>query len=240
MLGAALGYIIGALNHAFVGAGSTTTFALAGMGAFFCGVARVPITAIVIVFEMTQDFNLVLPLMISAIVAYIVSEEIYSGSVYDRMLEIVGINLKDAEKGHRQTLSGVTARDIMQEDLQTLTPEMTVKEVLDVFATSRHRAFPVVSGDSLAGILSQADLIDAARREVKSDVPVSELMSQDPITVEPDEALDRIVEVLTQHGVSALPVVQGHKLVGLITRSDVIRAEVALLQPKSEDAGEVK
>jgi CIC family chloride channel protein len=58
------------------------------MGAFFCGVARVPITATVIVFEITRDFNLLLPLLMTTMVAYTVGEKIYAGSVYDRLLEL--------------------------------------------------------------------------------------------------------------------------------------------------------
>lgn len=58
------------------------------MGAFFSGVARVPITATVIVFEITRDFNLLLPLLMTTMVAYTVGEKIYAGSVYDRLLEL--------------------------------------------------------------------------------------------------------------------------------------------------------
>jgi chloride channel protein, CIC family len=63
-------------------------FALAGMGAFFTGVARVPITATVIVFEITRDFSLLLPLLITTMVAYMVGERIQAGSVYDRLCEL--------------------------------------------------------------------------------------------------------------------------------------------------------
>jgi CIC family chloride channel protein len=230
MLGAALGYMVGSVSHAFLGAGSISTFALAGMGAFFCGVARVPVTAIVIVFEMTRDFNLVLPLMISAIIAYLVSEEIYAGSVYDRMLELVGISLKDAEKSNKKALGTITAADIMQTELVTLSPDMTISAVLDTFTSSPHRAFPVVSGDSLLGVVSQFDLISAASRQMSPTVPVRDLMTQDPLTVDPEEPLDKIVEMLSRHEIGALPVLRQQKLVGLITRSDIIRAEMALLQ----------
>lgn len=89
-IGAALGYFLGAfeLGPASRWEHVPDLFALAGMGAFFTGVARVPITATVIVFEITRDFSLLLPLLITTMVAYMVGERIQAGSVYDRLCEL--------------------------------------------------------------------------------------------------------------------------------------------------------
>lgn len=89
-IGAATGYLLGAteLGEWASASNAPDLFALAGMGAFFSGVARVPITATVIVFEITRDFNLLLPLLMTTMVAYTVGEKIYAGSVYDRLLEL--------------------------------------------------------------------------------------------------------------------------------------------------------
>ncbi|MBX9947518.1 MAG: ClC family H(+)/Cl(-) exchange transporter [Candidatus Obscuribacterales bacterium] len=89
-IGAATGYLLGAteLGEWASASNAPDLFALAGMGAFFSGVARVPITATVIVFEITRDFNLLLPLLMTTMVAYTVGEKIYSGSVYDRLLDL--------------------------------------------------------------------------------------------------------------------------------------------------------
>ena len=95
VLGSALGYLVGTAEVAFLGSESVHTFALAGMGAFFTAVVRVPITAIVIVFEMTADFNLVLPLMITSAVAYLVAETVSRGSIYEHLLEASGIHLQE-------------------------------------------------------------------------------------------------------------------------------------------------
>lgn len=89
-IGAATGYLLGAteLGEWASASNAPDLFALAGMGAFFSGVARVPITATVIVFEITRDFNLLLPLLMTTMVAYTVGEKIYAGSVYDRLLDL--------------------------------------------------------------------------------------------------------------------------------------------------------
>ncbi|HEY9805530.1 MAG TPA: ClC family H(+)/Cl(-) exchange transporter, partial [Candidatus Obscuribacterales bacterium] len=97
ILGSALGYLVSLCAEAVqvalgvppdlaIAIGSPTTYALTGMGAFFSAVTRGPITAIVIVFEMTTDFNLVLPLMMGSVVAYLVAEAIASGSIYKKLL----------------------------------------------------------------------------------------------------------------------------------------------------------
>lgn len=95
-IGAATGYLLGAteLGEWASASNAPDLFALAGMGAFFSGVARVPITATVIVFEITRDFNLLLPLLMTTMVAYTVGEKIYSGSVYDRLLDLSDISQK--------------------------------------------------------------------------------------------------------------------------------------------------
>lgn len=89
-IGAAVGYLLGATELGEMASASNAPdlFALAGMGAFFSAVARVPITATVIVFEITRDFNLLLPLLMTTMVAYTVGEKIYSGSLYDKLLEL--------------------------------------------------------------------------------------------------------------------------------------------------------
>lgn len=89
-IGAAIGYLLGAteLGEWASASNAPDLFALAGMGAFFSAVARVPITATVIVFEITRDFNLLLPLLMTTMVAYAVGEKIYTGSLYDRLLDL--------------------------------------------------------------------------------------------------------------------------------------------------------
>ena len=108
-IGAATGYLVGLAEQGLFPQtqGCAATLALAGMGAFFTGVGRVPITATVIVFEITTDFNLLLPLMISSITAFIVGEKLSPGSVYDRLLDQQGIHLKDKHLDIEATHSDV-------------------------------------------------------------------------------------------------------------------------------------
>ncbi len=224
IMGSALGHIVGIIQADWLGVGLPVTYALAGMGAFFCAVSRAPITAVVIVFEITADFKLVLPLMICSVVAYLVAEKVDSGSLYDRLLEFNGIQLTK-EKPAVDALSDLYAANVMQRQVETLSSVLTFDEVMQAFSRSTHRGFPVVDDGKLVGIISQTDLANAKNRNISGNSLLKEFMTPQPITVEANDTLSEVLYRLTQYNLSRLPVVEGRHLVGIITRSDIIRVE---------------
>lgn len=236
ILGAALGYLVGAWQHHFLGLGLATTYARVGMGAFFGAVARVPITAIVLVFEMTADFNLVLPLMISSVAAWAVGEGIDARSLYDRLLEWKGIHLEKKPKADG-LWAELTAADIMQPRVETLSSQMNLDEVLQAFSRSSHHCFPIVEEGKLVGILTQKDLANLAQQRLNSDVTIREIMTPNPISVRPIDMLAQVLYLLNRYRLSSLPVTEGRRLVGIITRSDIIRAEADYLHNEARQVG---
>lgn len=234
ILGSALGYLVSTAAQNIqgmgiplgveFGEGLVTTLALTGMGAFFSAVTRGPITAIVIVFEMTTNFNLVLPLMIGSVTAYLVAETTYSGSIYKHLLASNGIHLKP-ETAIDTRLSGLTAADIMQRRVKTVSSQMTLDEAMQAFARSHHRGFPVVDDGKLVGIITQADLTRITDRQLAGGQPLSLIMTPNPVTVSPTDPLTQVLYVLNRFKVSRLPVLDRRKLLGIITRADIIRAE---------------
>ncbi len=235
VLGSALGYLtsyaaqnVQTIAHiplgVELGQGFITTSALTGMGAFFSAVTRGPITAIVIVFEMTTDFNLVLPLMIGSVTAYLVAEGIHGGSIYQHLLAWNGIELQPNSEIDTR-LSGLTAKDLMQERVETLPSEMRLGEAMQTFARSHHRGFPVVEDGKLIGIVTQTDLSFIAERQLAHDQALRTIMTPNPVTVDPDDPLSQVLYLLNRYNISRLPVVDRRKLVGIITRADIIRAE---------------
>lgn len=236
LLGAALGHLVGYGAQWLellvgiplgvpAGVSSPNTYALAGMGAFFSAVTRGPITAIVIVFEITTDFNLVLPLMIGSVVAYLISERVGSGSLYTRLLRFNGIHLeKDQTDSDRW--QELTAADLMQPRVETLSSQMTLDEAMQAFSRSHHRGFPVVDAGKLVGIITQSDLADPSRRpSEQQDVTLADIMTPQPVTVSPTDPLSQVLYLLNRFKLSRLPVTEGYRLVGIITRADIIRAE---------------
>jgi CIC family chloride channel protein len=232
VLGAALGYLVGIGEHEVLGLSSATTYSRVGMAAFFCAVARTPITAVIIVFEMTTDFNLVLPLMIVSVTSYLVAELIDEGSLYDRLLAFKGIHLSK-ETIAQDPWTELTALDVMQPKVEMLSSRMRLEEALQAFSQSSHRTFPVVENSKLVGILTQKDIANLSARGLNSDDLVSRLMTPDPIRIEPDDTLAYVLHLLDRHSISSLPVVEGRRLVGIITRSDIIRVEAAYLDHES-------
>jgi CIC family chloride channel protein len=228
ILGAALGHLIGMLETSFF-AGEPVTYALAGMGAFFSAVAKVPVTAIVIVFEITTNFNLVLPLMISAVTAYLVSERFAPGSLYTHLLELKGIHLK-TEATQDGLWAKLTAADVMQTNVETLNRTITLDEAIQTFSRSHHRGFPVVDNGKLIGIVTLTDLDKVAQRQLPGDAPLEAIMTPRPIAVTPSDTLSQVLYLLSRYKLSRLPVVERRKLVGIITRSDILRVEADKLK----------
>ncbi len=216
--------LVGLPPEAQLQIGSPTTYALAGMGAFFSAVARGPITAIVIVFEMTRDFNLVLPLMIGSVIAYLFAETVSHGSIYSNILDWSGIQLNHKAPIDGQ-LASLTAGTIMQRRVETMTSLMTIAEAKQAFAQSHHRGFPVVDGGKLVGIITQTDLSKPAHQHLSTGTPLSAIMTPDPVTVVPTDSLSHVLYLLNRYQISRLPVTEGRRLVGIITRADIIRAE---------------
>ncbi|HBL10675.1 MAG TPA: chloride channel protein [Cyanobacteria bacterium UBA11162] len=243
VLGSALGYLVGVSEFNILHLASPKTYALAGMGAFFSAVSKVPVTAIVIVFEITADFNLVLPLMITCVVSYMVADRFAKGSLYQRLLEWNGYSspTQNLEKG---SLAGLTASDLMQRRVETLSQDMTLDEALQAISRSSHQGFPVIDGAELVGIVSHSDITNATQGKgnppscpLPGTMPLSEIMTPHPVSVHLKAGLADILYLLNRYQLSRLPVTEGRKLVGIITRSDIIRAELEQLDSKVGEAG---
>lgn len=237
VMGSALGYLFGSFHSLFSDLGSVHSYAFAGMGAFFTGVARIPVTAIVIVFEITTDFYLVLPLMIACMAAYIVGEGIFKGSIYQHLLQASGISLKD-DPVDRELLTGLTAADVMQSQVETLNSNLSAQEVLKAMSRSHHRGFPVIEKGKLVGIVTQSDL---AKQQSNAEwVMLKDIMTPQPITVRADASLSDVLYLLNNYQLSRLPVTEGRKLIGIITRTDIIRAEVDKLSGKAPNSWQLE
>ncbi|EHC19556.1 chloride channel protein [Fischerella thermalis] len=236
ILGSCLGYIVGIVEFQLLGLASPTTYALAGMGAFFSAVSKVPITAIVIVFEMTTDFNLVLPLMIGSVTSYLVADKLMTGSLYTKLLHLSGINLENVPPVEG-AFTKLTAKDVMQRRVETLDAEMSVEEVVQAFSRSHHRGFPVVEQGKLVGIVTQTDLLKIRDRNLAKDTPLREIMTPQPVTVTPTHNLSNVLYLLDRHQISRLPVVEGQRIIGIITRADIIRAEADSLNCHTREHG---
>ncbi|BDZ71079.1 CBS domain-containing protein [Methanobacterium petrolearium] len=119
-------------------------------------------------------------------------------------------------------LEGVKVEDMMTREVKTVKMETTVEEMLKIMLENKHMGYPVVDGQNLSGIITFHDISHAKQGEENKSI--TEFMSRDLVTVSPSELLIDAMAKLKQTGVGRLPVVENGQLVGIISRTDIMRA----------------
>jgi CIC family chloride channel protein len=223
-VGACLGGAFGALVHHLFPASTATygAYALVGMAAVFSGAGRATLTSIIILFEMTRDYRVILPLMFACVVADLVAWILHPDSIYTAKLSRRGVRVvQDMEV---DLLSRMYVKDVMERGVETVEETATVREAHDKALDSERRALPVVNArQELVGIITQTDLGRAVEAD-ETDQPVSAYATRDVITTYPEETLAEAVIKFSE--ANQIPVVERwnrRSLVGLLTRKDLLK-----------------
>ncbi len=226
MLGGAMGHLFGQWWPTM--AISPGAFALVGMAAVFSAIARSPLTAMLIVFEMSNDYEMILPLMAAVVTASALAGWLHPESIYTLKLASRGVRLVDGRD--MDIMQGVKVREVMRRRPVTIHSDASLPELMALFQETNLLGFPVVGdGNRLAGIITLQDIHRAQsapdfdlRRLRVADLAVSE-----PITVFPDEPIWVAIQKMSPRDLARLPVVSrddARSLVGVISRSDILRA----------------
>ncbi|MGE5707016.1 MAG: chloride channel protein [Bacteroidota bacterium] len=220
VLGAVLGAGVGQVSNLFTGGDATAiaSFAFVGMGALFTAIARTPITAIVIVPELTGNYHQVLPLMLACMTAHAVATLLKEGSIYDALLAREGTFLSEGTLP--EELGILTVDDVMTQAVECLDASQPIADARRRFLESGHGGFPVCEGDRLVGILTRSDLLG-----VPADASLTSAMTSSPIVVSREAPLGRAWELFSEHEVGRLVVVDAADAthpVGILTRSDLL------------------
>ncbi|MFH1437919.1 MAG: chloride channel protein [Pseudomonadota bacterium] len=197
-------------------------YALVGMAAVFAGATRATLTAIIMLFEMTMDYDIILPLMFSCVVADLITWKLQKETIYTKKIARRGtyipadmqVNILDVK----------IAADIMARDIITVTPDMTVSEYEKSIKPSGHHGFPVVSDGELIGIVSDHD-ITACKEIGETDFTIMNLMQDKIVTAYPSSSLQSVFKSMLNLNISHVPVVDfknPKKLVGFITKRDIL------------------
>jgi CIC family chloride channel protein len=214
---------------------SPGAFGLVGMAATFAAVARAPLTSILIVFEITGDYGLVLPLMVTTAIATILAGRVRPESAYTAPLARMGIHPTQIDI--TDILDTVTVGETMRGDPPAVDPNDSLGHVQGLMQRRRLRAVPVVSDGRLVGILTERDV---ARSGGASDqVLARDAMTPSPITVTPTTPVSDALERMAALGVGRLPVVEDNdpdRLVGLFERDGVVGAYHRALGARSRAA----
>jgi CIC family chloride channel protein len=207
-------------------------YALVGMGTVFAGAARAPLTAILILFEMTRNYSLILPLMISVVLAGVIASHFQKESIYTLKLTRRGTHLYE---GHDLgILSTLKAKDVMITNIQTVPYDYTIRQFNELFATSTHHAYPVLQDGKLFGIFTLNDF--ERHKNASQDTKISEICTRRMVTTFEDDDLKTVLSKLMPRDVSMIMVVERDdplKLVGALTRTNLFDAYRIALRQKS-------
>jgi CIC family chloride channel protein len=200
-------------------------------------------TAILILFEMTQGYEMILPLMTGVVVAGVVAQLMMKDSIYTLKLKRRGLDI-EAKRPH-SVLDYVVAGQVMSKKFDVVGPDLSIQDLLKMFKKSKQFAFPVLDSEgkllSITTFQEVSQVIDLAEMGKVRDLPQSEL-----ITCYPDQTLSEVMKLVAGRDVSYVPVIDPNvpgKIVGVLSRHDMMRAisKVTLDQAqKVEGLGDVR
>ncbi len=225
-LGAMLGGAVGTVAHnVFPGHVATAgAYALVGMGTAFAGIVRAPMTSVVMIFETTRDYAVIVPLMISNLVSFFISSRLQPQPIYEVLASQDGIHLPTAESrdssGQRRVIHA------MRPPNEILKAEMTTQEAFEKVSASALRAWPVTDQRGVIGIVTLAALKKAAADGLSNTKLIDLIERREFPHLHADHSLTVALERMGAAGVDALPVVSRadvHKLEGIVAVQDVLK-----------------
>ena len=226
-IGAMLGTAFGSTIHGVFPTltASAETYSVVGMGAVAGAVMQAPLTNILMLFELTNDYTLILPIMVSCIASSYTYQRFTKHSIYVQYLLNKGINIRHGREV--SIMNSIKVRDVMNTEFTTIAQEMPFRKILETISYSKNFYFPVLDnkGD-MTGILSFSDIREMMFEEQLGDLLVAgELATHKVLALTPEQNLNEAMELFTQLDVDQLPVVRHDdkvKVIGMITRGDVM------------------
>jgi CIC family chloride channel protein len=236
-LGAMLGGIVGTVAQHFLPAyvASPGAYALVGMGTAFAGIVRAPMTSVVMIFETTRDYSVIVPLMISNLVSFFISSKFQREPIYGVLARQDGIHLPSA---HSRSLEGQRqVFQCMKPAKETLSAQLTLQQASEIDRQSVSRAWPVLDDYGVIGVLNSSTL-QKALADGPPTRPIRDILEPGSFPhVHADQPLPLALERMGATQLDLLPVVSRaniHKLEGVITLQDILDA-YRLPPPKSDE-----
>lgn len=202
-------------------------YALVGMGAFLSAVTHAPLTAIFLLFEITHDYRIILPIMFASVVGTMIARALKHESMDTETLSRDGINLHAGKEIN--ILRSIQVWEVMGKEMTLIQEDMPFDEIVRVATSSQILYFPVVNQKGkMTGILSFQDIKESLfDEELKKFIVAKDIAYANVIKVTPDENLDSVMEKFGLIDIEVLPVVDRsdpQKILGMVTRGNVITA----------------
>lgn len=236
-LGSVLGGSFGKLVHQWMPniTASSGAYALVGMAAVFAGAARAPITAVIILFEMTSDYKIILPLMFATAVSTLLSARLSKESIYTVKLKRRGVDIDASQDINLMRSIQISEAMTAASDLTTVRLNTSLEELATLFQTTHYQGFAVLDErNDLVGIVALSDL-ERALTQNQGAGTVGDICSRHLITAYPDEALEDVIAKIGSRDVGRIPVVDRAdpgRLLGMAYRADIIGAYTLALMDK--------
>ena len=226
-MGAMLGAFFGSVVNYFFPAitASPGAYALVAMGGLVAGTTRAPITAIIIVFELTNDYNIILPLMIVCIISTILSSKLSRESIYTLKLLLRNISIK--EGADINVMESIFSKNVFDTKFDYLSVTDNFSQVVNKMIRGRGPVFPVLDGvGNIFGILSINDIKEYLfeKESLQNLLIAGDICNGDFELTTPNENCQSVVDKLRSHDLEGLPVVDNpgsKKVIGMIWLKDI-------------------
>jgi CBS domain-containing protein len=220
LISSAFGSVVGAgLNDVLPGPEvALGAFAVVAMAATFGAATRATFTSIVFVFELTRDYEVILPLMLATVIADLVYSAVNEDSLMTEKLRRRGLRI--GRHYGVDPFTTATVAEIMTTAVDTVDATATVGDARRRFAAGGHGAYPIVADGRVVGIVTRGDVL---REGCDDDSPLLDHASTDVVSVSSTDSAQTVLHVMLDETVEHVPVVDGSRLVGICTRTDLLK-----------------
>ncbi len=225
-MGAMAGSFIGSIFHKYFPSSisSPGAFSLVGMGAVVAAATHAPITAIIIIFELTGDYKIILPLMLSSIIASFLAVGIHKESIYTMKLKRRGILFSGGREVN--ILRSLFVKDFISQDYQMFLNTEHVGNIIDQAIGGKHHSFQIVNADK--NYVGYFSLNQLKKLVLQKDILDSFVIAQDlavpGIQLDFEDNLEQAMEIFGREDVAEITVLKDKQLIGVVKRKDVIEA----------------
>jgi CIC family chloride channel protein len=224
-IGAMLGGSVGSVAHSLFPhiTANPGAYALVGMGALFAGIVRTPLTSVIMIFEMTRDYSIIVPLMISNLISFVISYELQREPIYEALALQEGVFLPTGES--REELAGIRVAEVMQSDFDLLPPALDLGAAHRRLQDMGRNAWLVGEAQHLDGVVTAREIEE--RKGTTATLREMIGASTNFPYVHPDHPLSLALERMGFAAVDTIPVVSRANLRevrGILTLPDVLAA----------------
>jgi CIC family chloride channel protein len=221
-IGAMMGAAVGGVAHTLFPASTAGpgAYALVGMGTAFAGIVRTPLTSVIMIFEMTRDYSIVVPLMISNLISFFISQRLQREPIYEALALQEGVYLPTGES--REELAGIRVSEVMQTGVDPLPGDADMESAKRRLEQEKCHSWPVGERNSLRGVISDHQIEATSAAGTVFEIVTK---NNDYPYVHADHPLSYALERMAAKSVDVVPVVSRadiHKMYGVVTLADIL------------------